>query len=123
MLNNLFQRFQRMQGGLNPVNASDVSDDLVSTPSTPFRFACGTGTLVSGAATIATGLNSVVGFVASVSTSGAFATGATEVNVIRATAIATGSVTVGGVFNSFATGAATASVSGTSTFAWFAFGS
>lgn len=120
---NLYARFMRMNNGQNPVNAADVSDDIVSTPSASGpRVAAGTGTLVSGAATIATGLTSVTTFIGTMKGATGFATGATEVSGLNVSSITTGSVVVNGVFNSFATGAATISVSGTGTFTWIAFG-
>ncbi len=86
-------------------------------------MAAGSGVLVSGVATVATGLGTVKGFMAQVlSASGTFATGVTEVSNLCITSITTGSVVVQGIFNSFATGAATASVSGTTSFRWVAFG-
>jgi hypothetical protein len=122
MLNNLYQRFTRMNAGQNPVNASDVSDDLMSTPSAAFRQAAGSGSLVSGTATIATGLNSVLSFNTILNGPTGFATGATEVSDIVVSSITTGSVVVKGTFNSFVTGAATISVSGTGGFFWQALG-
>ena len=121
---NFYQRFNRMQQGGTP-NAQEsisASDDLISTPSAGYRVAAGTGTLVSGTVAIATGLNSVVGFVANVIKSTGAATGAAEVNSIWAGAITTGSVVVTGSFNSFVTGSATPSASGTASFYWIAFG-
>jgi len=122
MLNNFYQRYLRMQGNQNPVNASDVSDDLLSTPSAAFRQAAGSGTLVSGTATIATGLNSVLSFNTILNGPTGFATGATEVSDIIVASITTGSVIVKGTFNAFVTGAATISVSGTGGFFWQAMG-
>lgn len=86
------------------------------------RSAAGTGTLVTGSAIVATGLTSVLQFSATVFGATGFATGATEVDRIIVSSITTGAVTVKGVFNSFATGAATISVSGTATFYWTAQG-
>lgn len=122
MLNNLYQRFTRMQAGQNPVNASDVSDDLVTTPSASFRIAAGSGAFVSGSATIATGLNSVLSFAATLNGPTGFATGATEISDTIVSSITTGSVVVKGTFNAFVTGAATVSVSGTGGFFWVAYG-
>mgnify|MGYP001607975796 CR=1 FL=1 len=118
---NLAQRWARLQRGVAlPIEASD---DLVSTPTVGgYRFAAGTGTLVSGTVAVATGLNTVVGFSANVNRSTGVATGVTEVNAIWVGSITTGSVTVTGSFNSFVTGAATLSASGTSSFYWIAFG-
>ena len=87
------------------------------------KIAGGTGVLVSGVATIATGLTTVKGFTANVlSASGTFASGVSEVSNLCITSITTGSVVVQGLFNSFVTGAATISVSGTATFNWVAIG-
>jgi hypothetical protein len=87
-------------------------------------IASGTGTLVSGVVTVATGLTTVKGFSATVKTpaTGTYLTGVTEVHSINVTSITTGAVSVQGVFNSFVTGAATASVSGTAPFWWVAIG-
>lgn len=119
---NLYQRFIRMQGG-GPLNAPELSDDIITTPSSSGpRFAAGTATLVSGAVVVATGLNTVTSFTATLKTATGFSTGATEVSNFTVVSIATGAVTVNGLFNAFATGAATVSVSGTATFNWLAFG-
>lgn len=89
-----------------------------------FRTAAGSGALVSGVLTVATGLSTVLSFTANVKTptTGTYTTGVTEVHGINVTSITTGAVVVQGVFNSFVTGAATASVSGTATFYWQAVG-
>ena len=122
MLNNLYQRWTRMNAGQNPVNASDVSDDIVTTPSTAFRFAAGTGTMVTGTATIATGLTSVVAFVADFTSSGA-GTG-TSGNQQIYYAATTGSVLATAFYISAvgASGAVAAASGSTGTFAWFAVG-
>lgn len=86
------------------------------------RFAAGSGALVSGTATIATGLASVLSFQATLNGPTGFATGATEVSNIIVSTITTGSVVIKGVFNAFVTGAATLSVSGTGGFTWTAVG-
>ena len=119
---NLQQRLTKLNSG-QVGNVAEVSDDIVSTPTTNgWRVAAGTGTLVTGTATIATGLDTVRAFTASVYGATGFATGATEVNSIIVRTITTGSVVVTGAFNAFATGAATLSASGTATFYWIAFG-
>lgn len=82
----------------------------------------GVGTFVSGTATIATGLTSVNAFAATIYGATGFATGATEISDVVTSSITTGSVVVKGVFNAFATGAATISVSGTGQFHWWAIG-
>ena len=122
MLNNLYSRFLRMQGGQNPVNASDVSDDLVSTPSTAFRLAAGTGTMVTGTATIATGLTTVVAFEANFTSSGA-GTG-TSGNQVIYYAATTGSVLATAFYVSAvgASGAVAAASGSTGTFTWLAVG-
>lgn len=86
------------------------------------RMAAGSGALVTGALTIATGLTSVLSFQATLNGPTGFATGATEVSNIIVSSITTGSVVVKGVFNAFVTGAATISVSGTAGFTWIAVG-
>ena len=87
-----------------------------------FRVAAGTGTLVTGAVVVATGLTTVLACATAQYGATGFATGATEVHTTFVKSITTGAVTVGGIFNSFATGAATVSVSGTATFYWIAIG-
>jgi hypothetical protein len=88
------------------------------------KIAAGSGVLVSGVATVATGLSTVKGFSALVTTptTGSYATGVTEVHGLNITSVTTGAVVVQGIFNSFATGAATLSVSGTAAFRWVAIG-
>lgn len=86
------------------------------------KFAAGSGALVSGAATIATGLTSVLSFQATVYGATGFATGATEVDEIIVSSITTGAVAVKGVFSIFTTGSRALSVSGTATFYWLAVG-
>lgn len=86
------------------------------------RIAAGSGNLVTGALTIATGLSSILSFQATLNGPTGFATGATEVSNIIVSTITTGSVVVKGVFNAFVTGAATISVSGTAGFTWLAVG-
>jgi len=120
MLNNLYQRWTRMNAGQNPVNASDVSDDLVSTPSVGFRQACGTGTLVSGAATIATGLTSIIDFQAAVNVQ-PNGTGAVSPQLLVGVAT-TGSVAVTAYYISSVTGATTISSGSSGTFTWCANG-
>lgn len=87
-----------------------------------WRVACGTGTLVTGALVVATGLNSVVGFNATVKATGATASGATEVESIRVQTITTGAVSVVGIYHSATASIALESVSGTSVFYWTAIG-
>ena len=86
------------------------------------KIAAGSGALVSGSATIATGLTSVLGFQATLNGPTGFTTGATEVSNLIVSTITTGSVVVKGVFNAFVTGAATLSSSGTGGFTWVAVG-
>jgi hypothetical protein len=91
------------------------------------RIAYGSQALVSGAATVKTGLNSVIGFQATVlGTATGFAAGATEVSSIIVSGatgpIATGDVAVLGVWVGVTTGAAKISTSGTTTFYWLAAG-
>ena len=88
------------------------------------KIAAGSGVLVSGVATVATGLTTVKGFAGLVNTPapGTYLTGVTEVHGLNITSVTTGSVVLQGVFNSLATGAATASVSGTAGFRWVAIG-
>ena len=120
---NLQQRLTAMNSGRVNNFEAEVSDDLISTPTAAsYRVAAGTGTLVTGSVVVATGLNTVLAFTASVSRSTGYATGATEVNIINVGSITTGAVTCTGAYNSYTTGAATLSASGTSVFYWIAFG-
>ena len=125
---NLQQRWERMSAGKVLAIGTEVDDELVSTPtlvaagSTGYRVAMGTGTLASGTVAVATGLRSVVAFTADVSRTATPTTGAAEVNQIWIGTITTGSVVVTGSFNSFVTGAATVSASGTASFYWLAVG-
>lgn len=86
------------------------------------KFAAGSGALVTGTATVATGLTSVIGFQATVYGATGFATGATEVDEIVVASITTGAVSVKGVFSIFSTGSRAMSASGTATFYWWAVG-
>ena len=119
---NLQQRLTAMNSGRVNNFAAEVSDDLISTPTAAsYRVAAGTGTLVTGAVIIATGLNTVQSFTASLSRSTGAATGATEVNTLYIGSITTGAVTVTGAYAA-ATGVTIVSASGTSVFYWIAFG-
>ncbi len=88
------------------------------------KMAAGTGALVSGTGTVATGLATVKGITFTVTqpATGTYPTGASEVHSINVVSVTTGSVVIQGVFNSFTTGAATVSVSGTAGFRWVALG-
>ena len=124
MLNNLYQRFTRMNAGQNPVNASDVSDDMVTTPSAGFRYAAGVGTMVTGTLAVATGLASVTAFFANYNASGA-GTGTSGQQLIIPTIVAgTGAVTVTAFYISAqgASGAIAAASGSTGAFSWFAIG-
>lgn len=85
-------------------------------------LAYGSGVLVSGVATIQTGLASVSAFTAQLTGTGTKSSGATEVSSLQVHTITTGSVVVQGFFNAFVTGASTISVSGTAAFNWIAIG-
>lgn len=93
----------------------------VATSTSGARTAAGSGTLVSGAATVATGLASVLSIQLTLSGTGARATGATEVAQLSVLSVTTGSVSVIGMYS---TAAATwvTSASGTSGFYWSAVG-
>ena len=118
---NLQQRLTKLNSG-QIGNVAEVSDDLVSTPTTNgWRTAAGSGTLVSGTATIATGLDTVRSFTASLSRTTGAASGVTEVDSIYVGTITTGSVVVTGAYAA-ATGVTIMSASGTSVFYWLAFG-
>lgn len=86
-----------------------------------FRFAAGTGALVTGTLVVATGLTSVLAFSTSLSGTGAGATGATETVTIRVSSITTGAVSVVGSYQG-ATGTSIVSASGAETFYWIAIG-
>ena len=86
------------------------------------RYAHGSGALVSGTATIQTGLTTVLAFQATNFGSTGFATGATEVDDVIVSSITTGSVVCKGIFSDFSTGTRKVSASGTTTFYWVAFG-
>lgn len=102
---NTLSRFKQVQGG-----GADFE-----------VMAYGSGVLVSGVATIATGLSAISGFSANITGTGAKTTGAAECNSLQVT-VTTGSAAVQGFFNAFVTGASTISVSGTSPFSWVAIG-
>jgi hypothetical protein len=85
------------------------------------RIASGTGALVTGAVTIATGLTACTTFVATLIGTGASASGAAEVSLIVVSSITTGAVSCVGSYNA-ATGVRIASVSGTASFHWLAIG-
>lgn len=103
---NFLQRFKSAQDGRSDVDV----------------LAYGSGVLVSGVATIATGLVSVNAFTATLTGTGAKTTGAAETAALQIHTITTGSVIVQGFFNSYVTGTPTISVSGTNTFSWIAIG-
>ena len=136
----LFDRWKQMQYATSAPSASDSADlvDVSSTQTLTNKvayvrdqtnsgasnrlMAYGSGTLVTGAVVVATGLSTVTAFTATQYGATGFATGATEVHSVFVKSITTGAVTVGGIFNAFVTGAATISVSGTATFYWIAIG-
>lgn len=86
------------------------------------RIAYGSGSLVSGSATVNTGLSSILAMDASILGATGFSAGATEVSSVFVSSVTTGSAVIKGIFNSFVTGAATISVSGTGQFTWIAVG-
>lgn len=87
------------------------------------RMTAGTGTLVTGSIVVATGLATVLGFVATIEgNTGNTATGVTEVEYIRVTSITTGAVSCLGLYHSADASITIASASGTATFRWIAFG-
>ena len=136
----LYDRYRQMQGAVNAPSASDSADlvDVSSTQTLTNKvayirdqtnsgasnrlMAYGTGTLVTGSVVVATGLSTVTAFVATQYGATGFATGATEVDRVQVSSITTGAVTVMGIYDSFVTGAATLSNSGTATFYWIAIG-
>lgn len=86
------------------------------------KAAYGTGTLVTGAVTVDTGLNTVVSFQACLIGTGAGATGATEVEDIRVASITTGAVACVGSYHSATAAVSVISASGTASFRWIALG-
>ena len=88
----------------------------------PFKYAHGSGALVSGTATIQTGLTTVYSFQTTNYGSTGFASGATEVDDVIVSSITTGAVVCKGIFSDFATGTRKVSASGTTTFLWTAYG-
>lgn len=112
----LVSRFARVSNGAN-IKSGDTSD-LVDTS----HLAAGTGTFVSGAVTIATGLNAITAFSATMIGTGATATGATEIERVVVVSITTGSVVCNGSYHSGTAAVSVQSVSGTGQFYWLAFG-
>ena len=86
-----------------------------------FRFAAGTGALVTGTLVVATGLATVLSFAAALSGTGNGASGATETVTIRVSSITTGAVSVVGSYQG-ATGTSIVSAAGEETFYWLAVG-
>ena len=117
-LNNLTQRLVNMNAG------RDRGTNLLETAAIdgPFRFAAGSGALVTGSLVVTTGLNSVTAFTCSLNSSGDTATGATDAEQVRVTAITTGAVTVGKLTHSATAAIALATASGTASFYWIAIG-
>ena len=94
----------------------------VSLSTSGFRFTAGTGTCVSGTVVVATGLATVLGFVATLEGTGATATGATEIDTLFVSSITTGAVTVAGSYHSATAAVQVVSTASSSTFRWFALG-
>lgn len=93
----------------------------VATSTSGARFAAGTAALVSGSATIATGLTSVLSFTATLISTGTTATGVTEVCFPFVSSITTGSVVLQGAYQTSAD-FTQASAAGTGSFYWIAIG-
>lgn len=120
---NLAGRYNRaIHGTDNPLGGGADILESVSDGGVYYRLAAGTGTLVTGTIAVATGLNAVTAFTASLNSSGDTATGASEVTSLRVNTIVTGSVTVAGLYHSATTNIDIASASGTSNFYWIAVG-
>lgn len=101
-----------------PAGTGTTEQALIQGSATGAKIVGGLGTFVSGAATIATGLTSIVSFQAEL-LGASFATGATEVTAAVVTgAPATGSVVVQG----YRLNTQTVSASGTGQFYWLAIG-
>lgn len=117
-VNNLTQRLVNVNAG------RDKGLDIIEVAAVdgPYRFAGGTGTLVTGSVVITTGLSVVTGFTCSLNVAGDTATGATDAETVRVTAITTGAVTVGKLTHSATAAIALATASGTSSFYWIAVG-
>ena len=111
-----WNRSGRVNQGTNLLSGDNA--DLVDTA----HLACGTGTFASGTVTIATGLNAVTAFTATLVGTGATATGATEIERIVVASITTGSVVCNGSYHSGTAAVSVQSVSGTAAFYWIAYG-
>lgn len=85
------------------------------------KLAAGTGALVSGAATIATGLSNILGYSVDGGGNPSGATAAASPQLLTAVAT-TGSLAVTAYAVTSVTGAVTASTGATGSFSWFAFG-
>ena len=86
-----------------------------------FRTAVGSGALVTGTLVVATGLTSVAGFVA-IPTAQPTGTGTASNQILAATSITTGAVTVTAYSVASVTGGTTAANTSTGTFYWLALG-
>ncbi len=131
---NLYNRMVRVNAG-TAAQAGDTADlvdvtnglnqlqgikDLTSTGAG--KIAYGTGTLVSGTVTVATGLTLCTAFATTLIGTGATATGATEVERLVVASITTGAVVVNGSYHSGTAAVCVQSVSGTAAFYWVGVG-
>lgn len=107
-----------------PTIASSSSIPYVqdATGAGSIKVARGTGTFVTGTVVIATGLDTVDAFVATLEGTGAGTSGASEIERVNVSSITTGAVSCVGSYHSATAGTSVISASGTSTFRWIAFG-
>lgn len=131
---NLLNRFARVQGGTsnqlgdaadlvdttNGLNQLQAIKDITNTGAG--KIAYGTGTFVSGAVVVATGLTLCSAFAATLIGTGATATGATEIERVVVASITTGAVTCNGSYHSGTAAVMVQSVSGTASFYYVACG-
>lgn len=116
----LYQEICNLNNGINPAKVDPYVREVNGTDKV--RIAYGSGSLVSGAATVNTGLNTILAIDANIFAATGFATGATECSSVFIFSVTTGAAVVKGIFNAFVTGAATISASGTGQFTWIAIG-
>lgn len=106
-----------------PAGSGTTELPLLLGPSTSgVRLAAGTGTLVTGTLIVATGLSTVLGFVANLVQTGATSSGAAEAESISVVSITTGAVSVVGRYHSATAAISLQSASGTAQFYWLALG-
>jgi hypothetical protein len=130
---NLYNRWQRVNGSGNPVNASDQADlvdtnqglaqlsalkDVTNTGAG--KIVAGTGALVTGALTIATGLTTINNAVVSPAAQPT-GTGTASMQILVPTWV-TGALTITAYSVSSVTGATAAATTSTGTFSYICYG-